>query len=261
MEPKTTPTEKIPKFTVFLLAILCLASLGTGGHYWYTNYFRPSQAVVPVIIAQTQVYSYDPPYVPLPPVVEAPTEPVFVRPVLEPRPQFVALWETPEKQNVVGHLFSPTYPDFETYVLQGETCETRPALHPDIHIHLDDDLNIVLQGWGESPLQAFVRAYIDYDFFLQNPMLTFNTQYAEYDWEIFAFYIAPDDFAFNQLVHMDSPLEAWGDLVEMFTIAALYNTRLDVTEFDQVLTITTPSSFSDDLHYVLQARLLRHITS
>ena len=88
--------------------------------------------------------------------------------------------------------------------------------------------------------------------------MVFNTMYAEYEWEIFSFYVAPSDFPFAVVDH---PFETWGDMVEMFTLASLYNTRLDVTEFDQILTLTTPTSSSAELYYVLQARLLRHITS
>jgi len=274
---------KIPVFTAIVLAILCVLSLGTGIYYWYTNYFRTPEEVTPAHVEiqagtptiaditvdeasesyytnDAEEYLYEP---------ETPFMPP--RPVLDPRPQFVALWEQFGNQDIVGHLFIEGT-DLDIYVVQGEDnyfytnhdIYGNPSengwtfLDYEVDIHLDWELNIVIHGYNGSALQQMLHQYFDYEFFLVNPLITFNTQYAEYEWEIFSFYVAPTAFPFAQVYH---DFDIWGDMVEMFTLASLYNTRLDVTEYDQVLTLTTPTSTSADLFYVLQARLLRHITS
>jgi len=290
-EPKAVPeskpeTPKIPVFTVIVLSVLCVLSLGTGVYYWYTNYFRDPgpeevtpahveiQTLTPItadiIVEEPTGYEYytnD--------IEEYPDEPeasfMPPRPVLDPRPQFVALWEQFDNTDIVGHLFIEGT-DLNVYVVQGEDNHfytnhdiyRNPSengwvfLDYEVDIHLDWELNIVIHGYGGSALQQMLHQYFDYEFFLVNPLIIFNTQYAEYEWEIFSFYVAPMTFPFAQVYH---DFEIWGDMVEMFTLASLYNTRLDVTEYDQILTLATPTSTSADLFYVLQARLLRHITS
>ena len=264
---------KIPIFTVIVLSILCILSLGTGVYYWYTNYFATEPAIETVAeVAATEIE--------LPVLYEAEHEPEHepeyeaeeivpdltqpMRPVLDPRPQFVELWEYYGTTDIVGHLFIPGT-EFDTYVVQFETNDLAANPSPNnwvmldyrVDILLDWDLNIIIHGEYGSALQEIMREYFYYEFFLTNPTITFNTQYAEYDWEIFAFYVAPSTLGFAEIHYC---LDTWGDEVEMFSLAALYNTRLDVTEYDQVLTLITPTGTAD-MFYVLQARLLRHITS
>jgi len=275
----------IPKFTAAVLFILCIASLGTGIYYWYTTYFDNTAHATPAIaniadinpaphpehveyLPEQDGYTpvqYEPdqylPYVPIAPL----------RPVLDPRPQFVALWEEYGNEDITGHLFIPGTA-LDIYVVQANDNafyrefdifrQPSPTgwvfVDYGVDIQLDFELNIVLHGYAGSVLQQTIREYMEYDFFLAHPVITFNTRYAEYDWEIFAFYVAPPDFPFAAI---DPPFEEWGDIVEMFTLASFYNTRLDVTEYDQVLTLSAPTAAGSDLFYVLQARLLRHITS
>jgi len=257
---KTPPP--IPKFTVFMLAVLCLLSLGTGIYYWYTTYYMPVGETMPAMAEVTPVQEpedvaavdedeYLPEYEEYDDFMFAPP-----RPELDPRPQFVALWEQFGNEGIVGHLFIEGT-ELDEYIVHGQR-NGAVFLDYDVDIFLDWELNIVIHGYDGSVMQSILREYFEYEFFLENPLVVFNTMYAEYEWEIFSFYVAPMDFPFAVVDH---PFETWGDMVEMFTLASLYNTRLDVTEFDQILTLTTPTSTSAELYYVLQARLLRHITS
>jgi len=278
-------TPKIPVFTVIVLSVLCALSLGTGVYYWYTNYFRGADEPTIEAVAEATIIDIAPgiaaagepivePTPELAPEENLPYEeyepeelptPLPLRPVLDPRPQFVELWEYYDTQAIVGHLFIPDT-ILDTYVTQGE--DNYFYLNPSPHgwvfldyrvdIQLDLDFNVIIYGENDSTLQQILHEYFEYDFFLANPVITFNTQYAEYDWEIFSFYVAPDSFPFAQAHQC---YDTWGDVVEMFGLAALYNTRLDVTEYDQVLTLTAPTTTNPDLFYVLQARLMRHITS
>lgn len=281
-EPDEAPPAKIPKLTVICLSVLCILAVATGLHHWYNTYYLPVDAVTP---AHAEVAGFQPPppqgpppsgaTALLPPEItgvgvndndendnEEPYEPFIIpRPVLEPRPQFVELWDYFGKTNIVGHLFIEDT-DLNEYVLQNENNENMPDdwvfIDYQVDILMGDALNWVIHGQDGSPMQSMLSAYFDYDFFLRHPVITFNTQYAEYEWEIFTFYVAPMNFPFAVVDHQQ---ENWGDMVESFTLAGLYNTRLDVTEYDQILTLTTPASGAPGLYYVLQARLLRHITS
>ena len=285
-------TPPIPKFTVAVLAVLCALSLGTGLYYWYTTYYLPAEPVAQAM-AQTPTPT---PVAPAAqstesapsddahgmadeatgsfhPTDEDPTDdmPPPPRPMLDPRPQFVDLWAQYGNQDIVGHLFIDGTA-LDVYVVQGRDnafytqhdIYGSPSdtgwvfLDADVDILLDWDMNVVIYGYDGSAMQQVLREYFEYDFFLANPVVTFNTQYAEYDWEIFAFYVAPPDFPFAVVGH---PFETWGDMVDRFTMAAIYNTRLDVMEFDQVLTLVAPVMDSEGIYYVLQARLLRHVTS
>jgi len=255
----TTPfneTLKIPKLTAICLSVLCILAIGTGVRHWYTTYFLDE--VTPALVEVNAFDSTSDEYV----LVSQANEPFIIpRPVLEPRPQFLELWESFGKNNIVGHLFIEGT-DLDEYVLQSEHNENLPSdwvfVCHQVDILMGDALNWVIHGPPGSDMQRILSKYFEYDFFLQHPVVTFNTQYAEYEWEVFSFYIAPMDFPFAMVNH---PLEYWGDMVETFTLAGLYNTRLDVTEYDQILTLTTPVSSTQGLYYVLQARLLRHITS
>jgi len=245
-------TPKIPKLTAICLSVLCILAIGTGVRHWYTTYFLDE--VTPALADVSAFDEYE--------LASQAYEPFSIpRPILEPRPQFVALWEYFGKNNIVGHLFIEGT-ELDEYVLQSEYNENLPSdwvfICHKVDILMGDALNWVIHGQHDSKMQHILSKYFDYDFFLQHPVITFNTQYAEYEWEIFSFYIAPMDFPFAVVHH---PLEYWGDMVETFTIAGLYDTRLDVTEYDQILTLTTPVSSTHGLYYVLQARLLRHITS
>jgi len=271
-EEKPIPPP-IPKFTVFCLSVLCLLSFGTGFYYWYTTYYLPAEIpdAIPVMAAITpEEIIEEPVYYEEEPEPE-PEEFIIPRPILDPRPQFVALWQQFNNEEIVGHLYIYGT-ELDEYVVQAEdnyfyrhhNIQKMPHdggtvfLDYQVDIFLDWDLNIVIHGSDGSVLQSILREYFEHEFFLNHPVITFNTMYAEYEWEIFSFYVAPKEFPFA-VVEQD--FETWGDMVEVFTLASLYNTRLDVTEYDQILTLTTPSMSDAELHYVLQARLLRHITS
>jgi len=266
---------KIPWFTVACLAILCVLSIGTGAFYWYTTYYTPTRQPTDAVADAVDIPPALVPYEPTtqnPEIYTEPTPPPApVRIPLDPRPEFVVLWERFGNPDIVGHLYIEGT-DFETYVVQGTDNEFYTShdiyrnptvggwvfLDYMVDIHLDVDVNVVIHGYNGSRLQQVITQYFDYDFFLAHPVISFDTKFANYNWEIFAFYVAPKEFPFAQVYQS---LDTWGQRVEMFTLASLYNTRLDVTEYDQILTIVTPTSTTPGLYYVLQARLYRYITS
>ncbi|MCL2187247.1 MAG: hypothetical protein FWC16_04185 [Defluviitaleaceae bacterium] len=265
-------TIKIPWFTVGILAFLCVASLVTGVIYWYTAYFNPDDYYTPTMLAvatpapvptaentappingeTTNDAYYTPPYE---------TQVYVPRPQMDPLPEFVALWEEYDNPYIVGRLLIA---DMDMLVLQYETNDFGASpygwvfLDHQVDLLIGEEHNMVIHVSADSPVRDALQAYLEYDFFLMFPTIQFSTMYGNFDWEIFSFYVAPDVFPFKKINHPSDA--AFGDAVEQFTMASLYNTRLDVMQYDQILTITAPTA-NPALHYVLQARMLRKITS
>ena len=254
--------KDIPKFTVLCLSTLCMLALGTGIWYWYTTYYIETNIIIAEIVRGEYIITDDPePEVIYEPYYEEPLDTIPPRPVLDVRPEFVQIRDEIGNEDIIGHLFiEDTYLDI--FIVQVEDIDLSEIdlgfFDYRLDVWFDFELNIIIYGNHGSVLQSILHEYFNYDFFLMNPIIHFNTIYANYRFEIFAFYVAPPEFPFAD-IHRDT--ETWGDIVELFTLAALYNTMLDVTEFDQVLTITAPTSTSPGLYYVLQARLYRYITS
>ena len=278
---KSTKPEKMPWGVVVALAVLCALSLGTGVFYWYRNYFRQDDfvPVTPPFVDDRAGQEQDVNDAPdnnfinvENGAIEPPIAPPRPRPNIDPRPEFVALWEQYGNDDIVGHLFIEGT-ELDKIVVQSSdnqfylTHNIWRAACPYGWVFLDyqvdlifgDDHNMVIYAPGTGVLRNTLRRYREYEFFLTHPVITFDTLYGSFEWEIFSFYVAPGDFPFRVINHPTD--EAWGDAVEFFTEAAWYNTMLDVTQYDQVLTLTAPTDTDPNLFYVLQARMLRHITS
>ncbi|MCL2388353.1 MAG: class B sortase [Defluviitaleaceae bacterium] len=267
--------QKTPWVTVIILAVISCASLTTGIVYWYNTYLRPVEYVQPAVLALAEDADEDGEAGEYEPYDEG-TSILPVRPVVDPLPEFVALWAEYGNENIVARL---SIADMEILVVQAEDnsfylehgLRGEPSLYGwvfldyEVDLLMGEDFNMVIHlphSSAHSQLGALrhvLQAYMDYYFFLAHPTISLATLYGDFDWEIFSFYVAPSDFPFAVVNHPD--YDTWGDVVEQFTLVSMYNTMLDVTPYDQVLTITTPTDISPDLFYVLQARLLRQITS
>ncbi|MCL2355996.1 MAG: class B sortase [Defluviitaleaceae bacterium] len=269
--------KKIPWVTVAVLAILCIATLGTGVFHWHRNYFSPADYAA-YVSTDVEPPSRDFEYDESAPGELAETElaeifddvPEIIRPDIEPLPEFVALREEHDNDDIVAVL---TLADNEVLVMQTDNNEfylthdinREPSEAGSVFMDSETDLlmgfdhNFVVHVPPGNALRQILQEYASYDFFLIHPTISLFTLYGNFDWEIFAFYIAPDAFPFMTVNHPDD--DAWGIAVEQFTLAALYNTRLDVTLYDQIITITSPIEAGSNFYYVLQARMLRHITS
>ncbi|MCL2604066.1 MAG: hypothetical protein FWD90_06275 [Defluviitaleaceae bacterium] len=271
LSPNIEPI-KIPWFTAISLSFLIVASLVTGVFYWYTVYYNPEEYYVPVMHTfqtpnptpndhENNHLINTAPGDELENELPTPTEPP--RPEMDPLPEFVELWEEYDNRGIVGRLIIA---DADVLVLQkegndiaGEDRGYFVLLDSGVDLLIGEEHNMVVYVYGENPIRQTLQAYFDYGFFLENPTITFSTMYGEFDWEIFSFYVAPAAFPFMTVNHESD--EIWGEVVEQFTLASLYNTRLDVTMYDQILTLTAQTDAHPDLYYVLQARMLRHITS
>jgi len=278
-EPDLPADVKIPRVTAAILAVIVCASLITGVYHWYTSYFKPADNEQPIHTDagagadNTHIGTDIPEQTGDKTEEQAPVEPetpVINRPDIEPFPEFLALWEEYGNDDIVAVLrfaemefhvmqssdnaFYITHDIFRNYSSQGWVF-----LDHQVDLLTGMEHNMVVYDPVGSFIRETIQEYADYDFFLMHPKISFSTLYGDFEWEIFAFYVAPVDFPFAVVSHPDD--DAWGEMVEQFTLASLYNTMLDVTMYDQILTIAVPTNIDPELFYVLQARMLRQITS
>jgi hypothetical protein len=261
-------SQKMPWITVGILAFIVCASLATGVYHWYTEYFQSTEAVYHA--AETEDEQLEE----IEPIDEIETDeqdvpPEIPRPEMDVFPEFIALWEEYGNEDIAavltlgGEEFMVTQSDDNVFYITHDINRNRS---PHGWVFLDSEVDLLTGSEHNmvvyDPVGGFIRRireYVDYDYFLANPAISFSTLYGNFEWEIFAFYVAPRDFPFAVVNHESD--EAWGAVLEQFTMASMYNTMLDVTMYDQILTVAVPTDISPDLFYVLQARMLRHITS
>jgi len=277
-ESDKSDSGKIPWVTVVILAVIVVASLATGIYHWYSSYFQPSDSVPPEYIEKNPDNTINAP-VPTPGANTAdnpasdtadPEIPVMERPAIDPLPEFLLLWEEYDNEDIVAVL---TLAGTEFLVVQSSdnafyiTHDINRNYSSSGWVFLDHQVDLFM-GLEHNmvvfdPVGGFMREtiqeYAEYNYYLEHPTISFSTLYGDFEWEIFAFYVAPVDFPFAVVNHPND--ETWGEMVEQFTLVSLYNTMLDVTMYDQILTIAVPTNIDPELFYVLQARMLRQITS
>jgi len=279
---KATEEPKMPWFAAAILACIVCASFITGIFHWYNTYYDPVDPVEPAYVGAGGERSPDDnvnnpitgnvndPAKQDATEPDQPDQPTGHRYGIEPLPEFLALWEEYDNEDIVAIL---TIGEFEIIVVQGNDnafyiahdINRNPSpqgwvfLDHQVDIYMGLEHNMVLYDPVGEFLRQVIQEYADYDFFLRNPVILLSTLYGEIEWEIFSYYIAPSDFPFSIVNHPDD--DEWGEIVEQFTKASFYNTRLDVNMEDQILTIAVPTNIDPELFYILQARMLRQITS
>ncbi|MCL2221204.1 MAG: hypothetical protein FWC20_00950 [Oscillospiraceae bacterium] len=283
-EPKMEGFEKMPWGSVAALAVLCVASLVTGIVYWYNNYYRPSDyeeggstAETGTILPSGNIFGFhdvaDSRFfheTDAPSIQNSESSTPELRGVIDPFPEFVELWEIYGNDDIVGILHLAGHEEmilqadsnsfYLTHDINREHSATGQAFldySVDLIMGLEHNM-VVYIPYGVSIREA-LREYSSYDFFLRHPHLSFSTLFGDFEWEIFSFYVSPPTLPFLTVNHPDN--YTWGEAVMHFTLASMYNTRLDVTEYDQIITIVSPTDIDSEMYYVLQARMLRQITS
>jgi hypothetical protein len=277
----TSPSEetKIPWVTVAVLAFVVCASLVTGIFHWYNAYYLPADAVDPghVIVNPVRTpdanseQTNDVEASPLPqePDPDPDSSEEGRRYTIDPLPEFLLLWDEYDNEDIVAIL---TIGEMEIPVTQSNSnafyvthdVHRNPSplgwvfMDYQVDLYIGMEHNMVIYDPAGDLLRQTIREFEDYDFYLNNPMISLATLFGEFEWEIFSTYVAPSDFPFAIVDHPDDDI--WGEVVEQFARLSFYNTMLDVTMYDQVLTIVAPAT-TPDLYHILQARMLRQITS
>jgi hypothetical protein len=252
--------------------------LVTGVFHWYNTYYQPPDPVEPGhVIADPE---------PTPEVNTGPakedetiTQPQNPEPdpdpqssrryAIDPLPEFLLLWDEYDNEDIVailtlGETEIPVTQSYNNafYVTHDINRDLSPSgwvfLDYKVDLYIGMEHNMVIYDPVGEFLRHAMQEFIDYDHFLRNPVISLSTLFGEFEWEIFSYYIAPLEFPFAIVDHPDDDI--WGEVVEQFAKASLYNTMLDVTMYDQVLTLVAPTTTPEQF-YILQARMLRQITS
>ena len=279
---KAPDETKMPWIAAAVLACIVCASFATGIFHWYNTYYNPADALEPGYVdanggRNPGNTANEPSNGNANEVIEQGTEepgqpdqPSGSRYGIEPLPEFLLLWEEYGNEDIVAVL---TLAETEFLIVQSNDnafyithdINRNPSLHGwlfldhEVDIYMGLENNMVLYDPVGAFLRQIIQEYADYDFFLRNPTILLSSLYGDYEWEIFSYSVLPTEFPFRTVNHPDD--DEWGEAVAQFLGASLINTRLDVTMEDQVLTIAVPTTVDPELFHILQARMLRQITS
>jgi len=265
---------KSPLLYVTIFLILLSVAL-TGGYFVYVNYIIPSRSAA----ARDMVGMVSQPEIPIAEntyTTAAEYEPenedyaAIEAPLIRLQNQGVlALRETFGNDDIIGRLWiNGTNVDY--VVVQGE--DNQFYLSHDIWgnassagwIFLDymndiagADQNIVLYGHNMAQDIMFhgLRHYADYEFFTANRFVNFSTLYADYTFEVFAFYTAHISFPYTH-VNFESG-EAWGHWLQQFAEKSIHESGVNITPYDRIITLSTCTNGNVDERFVLQARLVQ----
>jgi sortase B len=99
-----------------------------------------------------------------------------------------------------------------------------------------------------------LRKYASKDYFEAHRYITFNTLYMNGTWEVFAFYKTSIDFKYYQNT-FDSD-EEFMAMVDRMKALSMYDTGVDVSPDDRILTLSTCTSVVKDERHVVSAKLV-----
>lgn len=119
---------------------------------------------------------------------------------------------------------------------------------------LSQEYNTILYGHNmkDGSIFAGLSKYKDEEFFLDNSIIEFHSIYEEMRWEIFAVYVT--DISFNYLqTDFSSDIE-YLDFVQMLKGKSMYETNIDITDVDEILTLSTCSYEFKNARLVIHAR-------
>jgi len=131
------------------------------------------------------------------------------------------------------------------------------ALFFDMENNVDDWAeNTVIYGHNMRNGSMFhdLRYYAGKDFFEAHKYVNLVTLYDDTWWEIFAFLKTGTDFYYIQANFPQKQL--FQAFIDEIKLKATYDTGIEVTADDKLLTLSTCSNQTDDSRYVVFAKLL-----
>ena len=117
--------------------------------------------------------------------------------------------------------------------------------------------NIVLYGhhMKDGSMFAGLDAYKAESFFRENSTIHFSTLYRDYEWRIFAVYVSPITFAYNDTTFLSDA--SWEKFLNACREKSMYDCGVVPTAQDTVLTLSTCSYEFSNARLVVQAVLVR----
>lgn len=127
------------------------------------------------------------------------------------------------------------------------------------------DRNTIIYGhhMNDGTIFGALDKYKTLDGFKAAPVIEFNTLYANYKWKVIAAFITnaneKDDngYVFEYYYTNLSTEEHFSSYLNEIAQRSLYDTGVDVTSSDKILTLSTCSHEFDDARFVVVARLVR----
>lgn len=108
---------------------------------------------------------------------------------------------------------------------------------------------------GDGLLFGQLKKYKDINYLNKNPVIYFSTQQGNYQWKIFSVYVTDVNFYYIR-TNFSSDNDFGGFIKELRT-HSLYNTTVDVTPQDTILTFSTCTYEFKDARFVIHARRVR----
>jgi len=207
----------------------------------------------------TPVFTPEPTPVPVPSPTPGPTIQPYISRIIEQH----------ENEDIVGYLkIEGTSVDY--YITQSN--DNAFYLEHDIYknknksgwVFMDyendisrQDYNTILYGHNMKTDTMFhsIRYYRTYDYYDKHKYIIFNTLYNEQTWEVFSFYKTDTNFNYIQVFFPDK--YHFYELAKVMKEKSMYNTGVEITANDRILTLSTCTNETDDTRFVLHAKLIQ----
>jgi sortase B len=183
------------------------------------------------------------------------------------REQFLPILEL--NNEVVGWITVPNtkvdYPvvkaaDNEFYLhrnIEGQRSEAGTIFMDFRNSGDGNDRHTILYGHNMRDGSMFqgIMKYKDRDFFQKNAMIRFATLFAEEEWEVFSSYVTDTDFYY--LVTSFRSKRDYLNFLNELKVRSSFDRDLELTEYDQILTLSTCSYEFEGARFVVHARKVK----
>lgn len=119
---------------------------------------------------------------------------------------------------------------------------------------IGNDKHTILYGhyMKNGSMLADLHKYKKEDFLLHNPIIKFNTLYEDIEWKIFSIYITSVDFYYIKTDF--SSINEYKDFLESIKQKSIFDIHVEVSEEDQILTLSTCSYEFENARLVIHAK-------
>ena len=122
---------------------------------------------------------------------------------------------------------------------------------------MDDRKNFIIYGHNtsEDSWLTPVMNYASEDFFKGHKFIEFSTVNKNYKWEIFTVYKTTTDFFYIDTNFANK--DEYFDFISLCKSKSLYNTNVEITKDDTILTLSTCEYSQENGRFVIQAKLVK----
>lgn len=258
--------QKLKKLILFVVVFAVSFIVIQFGYNFYIGY-REDYLAKEARKLYDEAKSLQLPMLPMPEFPPEKPEPFETEKTIQP--EFEVLRKTYDNDDIIGYLkienTSVDYPvlqytDNDYYLNRGidKNLNMAGSLYLDYENNVaKEDKNSIIYGHNMRQDIMFhsLRYFTNEDYYKERKNITFNTIYDNYKWEVFAFYsVDVRDFYYLD-VNFKSD-EDFLALVNKMKSLSLYDTGIEVTAEDRILTLSTCTNITETSRYVLNAKLV-----